>query len=43
VSRLAFGALLDAAEGNANPAAWMPAYVTPGPAGVLAPLVLRLQ
>jgi len=43
IAPLAFGAVLDAAGGNANPAAWMLAYVSLGAAGVLAPLVLRLR
>jgi hypothetical protein len=41
IAPLAFGAVLDAAGGNA--AAWMLAYVSLGSAGVLAPLVLRLR
>jgi hypothetical protein len=43
VSRLTFGAVPDAAGGNANPAAWMLAYASLGAAGVLAPLFLRLR
>jgi hypothetical protein len=43
VSRLAFGAVLDAAGGNASPAAWILAYVSLGAAGVLAPMFLRLR
>ena len=43
MSRLAFGAVLDAAGGNANPAARVLAHVSLGAAGVLAPLVLRLR
>ena len=40
---LAFGAVLDAAGGNANPAAWMMAYASLGVLGVFAPLLLRLR
>ncbi|MBE0619688.1 MAG: MFS transporter [Burkholderiales bacterium] len=40
---LAFGAVLDAAGGNANPAAWMLAYASLGVLGVFAPLFLRLR
>lgn len=43
IAPLAFGAVLDAAGGNASPAAWMLAYVSLGVGGVLAPLVLRLR
>jgi MFS family permease len=43
VAPLAFGAVLDAAGGNANPAAWMLAYVSLGVLGVFAPLFLRLR
>jgi len=43
VSGLAFGAVMDAAGGNADPAAWMLAYVSLGTLGVLAPLFLRLR
>lgn len=40
---LAFGAVLDAAGGNASPAAWMLAYASLGVMGVFAPLLLRLR
>ncbi len=40
---LAFGAVLDAAGGNASATAWMLAYVSLGALGVLAPLFLRLR
>ena len=40
---LAFGAVLDAGGGNANPTAWMLAYASLGVLGVLAPLLLRLR
>jgi MFS family permease len=43
IAPLAFGAVLDAAGGNANPGAWMLAYVSLGMAGVLAPMFLRLR
>lgn len=43
VAPLAFGAVLDAAGGNASPGAWMLAYVSLGVLGVLAPLFLRLR
>jgi hypothetical protein len=43
VAPLAFGAVLDAAGGNASPTAWMLAYVSLGALGVLAPLFLRLR
>lgn len=43
IAPLAFGAVLDAAGGNANPAAWMLAYASLGVGGVLAPLFLRLR
>ncbi len=43
VAPLAFGAVLDAGGGNANPAAWMLAYAGLGVLGVVAPLFLRLR
>jgi len=43
IAPLAFGAVLDAAGGNADASAWMLAYVSLGVGGVLAPLVLRLR
>jgi MFS family permease len=43
VAPLAFGAVLDAAGGNASPAAWMLAYASLGALGVIAPLFLRLR
>jgi hypothetical protein len=43
VAPLAFGAVLDAAGGNANPHAWMLAYASLGTLGVLTPLLLRLR
>ena len=43
IAPLAFGAVLDAAGGNASAGAWMLAYVSIGAGGVLAPLVLRLR
>jgi hypothetical protein len=36
-------AVLDAARGNGNQAAWLLAYVSCGAFGVLAPLLLRLR
>ena len=43
IAPLAFGAVLDAAGGNAHPAAWMLAYASLGVGGMLAPLLLRLR
>jgi MFS family permease len=43
VAPLVFGVVLDAAGGNADPTAWMLAYVSLGAFGVLAPLFLRLR
>ncbi len=43
IAPLAFGVVLDAAGGNANPTAWMLAYVSLGAGGALAPLLLRLR
>jgi MFS family permease len=40
---LAFGAVLDAAGGNASSTAWMLAYASLGVLGVFAPLFLRLR
>lgn len=41
VAPLAFGAVLDAAGGNASAAAWAAAFVTLGAGAVVAPAVLR--
>ena len=43
IAPLAFGAVLDAAGGNASPGAWMLAYASLGVLGALAPLVLKLR
>ena len=43
VAPLAFGAVLDAAGGNASPSAWMLAYASLGMLGVIAPVFLRLR
>jgi choline-glycine betaine transporter len=43
IAPLAFGAVLDAAGGNADPAAWLLAYCSLGVGGMLVPLLLRLR
>ena len=43
IAPLAFGAVLDAAGGNASASAWMLAYASLGVFGVFAPLFLRLR
>ncbi|MBE0615979.1 MAG: MFS transporter [Burkholderiales bacterium] len=43
IAPLAFGAVLDAAGGNASPGAWTLAYASLGMVGALAPLLLKLR
>ena len=43
IAPLAFGAVLDAGGGNADPSAWMLAYASLGVLGVFAPMFLRLR